>query len=285
LTLAGREKEGRALMETADWALLGNAEGRYKLARELSRRGLAEAARRERKLAFHLGWSEPRLPLVWGRQGSWVDDALRLDTADALSPHELRQAAARCERLLLATIGEGNCLPRPASFYLSGPHQVHFLRARAFAAEGRIQEALEEVQLCLAFLPGDVEMPVCLVPELEKQGHKKEADELFGRVFRFYERLCKDYPRWAEGHNSLAWLAARCGRRLEEALEHSRRAVQLAPRNAAYLATLAEVHFRRGERAKALELIKQCVELAPKNEAFRKRLQRWEAGGPAGTVP
>ena len=289
LTQASQEKEGRELMERAHWLPLGNAEARYKLARKLSRRGLAEAARRERELAFRLGWSERDLPLVLGFLGEsdpWpMDYALSLDMEDARPPQELRRIAARCERVLLDSVRESNCLSRTASFYLSGPHRVHFLRARAFVAEGRVKEALEEVQLCLAFLPGDIEMPVCLVPELEKRGRKREADELFGRVFGFYEQLCKDYPRWAEGHNSLAWLAARCGRRLDEALAHSLRAVQLEPRSAAYLATLAEVHFQRGDRARALELIKQCVERDPRNEAFRKRLQRFEAGGPAGTPP
>jgi hypothetical protein len=66
------------------------------------------------------------------------------------------------------------------------------------------------------------------------------------------ERLCADYPRAAGCHNRAAWLAARCGRRHDQALEHARKAVEQEPGNAGYLDTLAEVHFQRGDRGKAL---------------------------------
>jgi tetratricopeptide (TPR) repeat protein len=257
LARAGREREGHQLTERAHWMPLGSAEDRYRLAQELSRRGLAGAARRERELAVRLGWCEDRVPVVIGGPEPWsVDSAVNPPTGDAPSPQELGQAVVRCERVMLEYVGGSNALDRQASFYLGIPHRAHFYRARVLLADGRVEEALQEARLCLAFLPGDLEMPTWLVPELEKRGRQKEADELFGRVFTLYDRLCKDYPRWAEGHNSLAWLAARCRRRLDAGLEHSRQAVRLAPGNTVYLGTLAEVHFQRGETKQALELIK-----------------------------
>src|SRR5207249_6677824 len=124
-----------------------------------------------------------------------------------------------------------------------------------------------------------------LVPELEKRGRKKEADDLFQRVFTLLENQCREYPKSALSHNVLAWLAATCCRQLDKGLEHSQKAVEWAPKNAGYLDTLAEVHFQRSDRAKAIQLMKKCIELDTKNRYFRDQLARFEAGDPKSPVP
>jgi hypothetical protein len=48
---------------------------------------------------------------------------------------------------------------------------------------------------------------------------------------------------------------------------------------------LAEVHFQRGDQAKAVELEKKCIALEPKAEIFRKQLKRMEAGDRDAPVP
>ena len=44
---------------------------------------------------------------------------------------------------------------------------------------------------------------------------------------------------------------------------------------AMYIDTLAEVHFRRGDRKKAIQLAEQCIKLEPDDEHFTKQLKRF----------
>jgi tetratricopeptide (TPR) repeat protein len=120
-------------------------------------------------------------------------------------------------------------------------------------------------------------MPRLLVPLLDKAGRKQQANTLFTKVFQRCEELCTDYPRWAAAHRCLADLAASCHRELGQALIHAQKAVDLDPKSPRLLGTLAEVHFQRGDQAKAVELIGQCIKLDPQREIWRKRLNRFEA--------
>jgi len=152
-------------------------------------------------------------------------------------------------------------------------------------ASGRLEEAKHEIELALAALPAEVEVPIELVPEFEKQGRKKEADELFARVFAIHEKVCADYPESAWAHNTQAWLAARCRRQLDKALDHAQSAVRLAPGDSGYMDTLAEVQFQRGEKDRAVEWMKKCLQINPKSTYYQKQLQRFEAGDPLAEVP
>ena len=84
------------------------------------------------------------------------------------------------------------------------------------------------------------------------------------------------FPAAALYHNDLAWLAANLDRDLDKALAHAQRAVELEPQSAGILDTLAEVHFRRGNRAEAVRLAKRCLEMEPDGEHYKKQLARFE---------
>jgi tetratricopeptide (TPR) repeat protein len=95
----------------------------------------------------------------------------------------------------------------------------------------------------------------------------------------------RKYPRCAWAHNSAAWLSACCRRNLDAGLQHAEKAVELAPNHAGYLDTLAEVHFQRGNKGKAIALQKRVIELEPKKAYYRKQLERLEAGDPSAERP
>jgi len=126
---------------------------------------------------------------------------------------------------------------------------------------------------------------VDLAPKLEERDRKKEADEIFSKVFDFLQKMCADHPRNASCHNNLAWMSVVCRRQMEEALAHSQKAVELDPKNPAFLDTLAEIRFQRKEIKEAVELMKKCIQLAPKAGYFRKQLKRFEAGDPTAERP
>jgi tetratricopeptide (TPR) repeat protein len=172
-----------------------------------------------------------------------------------------------------------------ASAYVSLPALVHRLRARAAVAAGNIDEARREIALCMAAQPGNLETALALVPELQRKGHTKDAAELFEQTLAPWEKVCDDFPRSAEAHNSAAWLSACCRRNLDAALGHALRAVELEPGTASFHDTLAEIYFQRGDKEKALVALKKAIELNPKREYYRKQLRRIEAGDPTAELP
>ncbi len=63
---------------------------------------------------------------------------------------------------------------------------------------------------------------------------------------------------------------------MNEALDHAEKAVQLSPQNAGHLDTLAEVHFRRGDRDAAIRHARRAIELDPLNDTFKNQLNRFK---------
>jgi predicted Zn-dependent protease len=274
LEQAGPAEEGRKLMATAHAVPLGDVRVRHEFASALARRGLMDAARRERELIVRTGDFE-----------SWyLDDALRHLASDAAQNKQHLQAATYYERYLLRCLHVNRAFV-DNSAYLIVAHMIHRQRASGLVAAGRVDEAQADIQRCLALLPAEVELPILLVGMLEKQGRKKEAGDLFGQVATTLEKLCTAYPNSAWAHNSLAWMGACCRRHLDQALTHAQKAVELSPGNAGLMDTLAEVHFQRGDKEKALTLMKQCLKLEPGSAYYRAQLKRFEAGDPAAELP
>ncbi|MHC4176037.1 MAG: tetratricopeptide repeat protein [Planctomycetota bacterium] len=262
LVRAGDESEGHKLIEAARLLPLGNAPTRCDFAQQLEARGLTDEAVRQWQCALRTGEF----------QSQAINQAAERLGHAIVGKDDLRAAALwrwplmRCLRTSTSNLGiEG---------YLRRSHLIHKTRARGLIAAGRTDEALEEIRLSHAALPGEVALAVEMVPLLEEAGRPQEADRLFARVFAVHERVCRDFPKSTTHRHDLARLAVGCRRRLGEALKHANRAVALDPDNPAYIGTLAEIHFQRGDRQRAVELAKRCIRLAPKEE-FRQQLERF----------
>ena len=137
-------------------------------------------------------------------------------------------------------------------------------------------QAGREIELVLAATPTDTQLVQDLVPLLEQAGRQPQADALFGIVFTAISDQLQRYPQSALLHNNLAWVSARCHRRLDNALQHALRAVELDPDNAAYLDTLAEAHFRLGDRDAAVRHSRRAVQRRPQDATLQKQLRRFE---------
>ena len=72
-------------------------------------------------------------------------------------------------------------------------------------------------------------------------------------------RRIKQFPDCDNSRNSAAWLASRANRHLDEAEKFLEKALERNPRQAAYLDTMAEVQFARGDRKKAVEFSTRSV--------------------------
>jgi hypothetical protein len=264
MTLAGDATEGKRLAEIAHWLPLGNEVVRAKLVDELNKRDLPEWARTEADLVVKTGWYQN---YTYGNVLSYL-------AREEAKAKNFFKSAEYYEKCIAGCLRTGASFVEPTA-YLIVPEAVHVYRARGLLAAGKIEEAYKEVTANLAAMPGNVELAIKIVPDLEKLGKKKEADAVYETVRGSFEKLIKDYPNSGYARNSAAWVMANCRRDLGEALKHAQKATELEPKNSGYLDTLAEVHFRKGDREQALAVMKKCAEIDPKNGYFRKQLQRF----------
>jgi tetratricopeptide (TPR) repeat protein len=274
----------------------------------LSRSGRKAAGERRMRLACHLpladGWRRALLADVLEAHGRDQEaDAQRraiLRTADTADFYYVRALSwrARKARADGAHRLEASCreLQRQGSlsesvrfttarYSLLAGVRVYEARMRGHLAAGRWAEAVAALGKARHLLPGGIDVSIHLIGRLDRAGQRPRADAVFAEVFEFHQGLCRRWPDSAHLHNNTAWLAARCRRRLDEALRHATRAVALAPKEAGRLDTLAEVQFQRGRQDKAIALMNQCIRLADEKTYFRKQLARFRDGDRASDPP
>lgn len=96
-------------------------------------------------------------------------------------------------------------------------------------------------------------------PAIRGQVDRELYAELYFEAIATIREAMERFPQGADLHNSAAWLASRAVMDLEEALQWSEKAHVIEPYNPAYLDTLAEVWFAKGDREKALDLSKKAL--------------------------
>ena len=274
LVRAGKKTEANQLIERALWSSLGNEYSRHSLIEELTSRDWPEAARKEADMVLQTGWYRD-----W-----FMGNIFNQLSRDAQKAQNYSLAANYYERALLGLVRNGVHFVE-ATGYLSVPEAIRMNRARALLKEGKLDQALEMTKESLKILPGNIDAALLMVPELERQKKNKEADALYALSRDPFLKLSKEYPNSAYARNSLAWLMANTRREPDEAVKHAQKAVELEPKNAGYLDTLAEAHFRRGEKEKAIELMKKCITMDAKKSYYQKQLHRFQTEGPESTPP
>ena len=262
-------------MKLAPTVLLADQEMRNRFGKELLRRGEYEAACQE----FDGVVRGCGLADIYDRS-----EALANLGRAASQKGDFARAALYHQRVCLLCLGYNLGMISP-SLSMILAHRVCREQARAHLAAGRIEDARLTIRQCLDLLPGNLDLPVALVPALQAKGLKVDGDKLFDSVFGMYEKLIADYPRCAWAQHNLAWLSVRCGRKLDEALKATLKAVELEPSNVLYLDTLAEVYFQKGNKEEASKRMKQCLEREPGSVYFEKQLKRFEAGDPKAPLP
>jgi len=112
----------------------------------------------------------------------------------------------------------------------------------------------------------------------EKQGRKDLARIERERVGEALKRALARGENDASNLNGLAWTCATNDVYLDEALQAAERAVALEPKNTGIMDTLAEVHFRRGDAARAVEVESKALALEPQNNYLTEQLNRFKTG-------
>ena len=152
---------------------------------------------------------------------------------------------------------------------------IHKSRAVAAAQRGDFEAAQLEIERTLQVQPGSTQLAEDVVPILDKNDRREQGDQLYNTVYEHHRKLCDRFPNSSMYLNNLAWMSALCNRRLDQALEWSKRAVALEPDSPTYMDTLAEVHFRLGNRNEAISLARRCVEIDPSYGHYQEQLARF----------
>lgn len=107
-------------------------------------------------------------------------------------------------------------------------------------------------------------------------GRPEDAKRELDRVGEALRHTLDDPNAGASVMNGLAWYTCTNDVFLDEAMTAARRAVELEPRSAEILDTLAECHFRRGEVEEAMEAIQRALGLSPGDPYLESQKKRFE---------
>lgn len=208
--------------------------------------------------------------------------ALEAYTTELLESQRWEEAAATSEVLAAAAV-QG---------FVSNDSPTQLLRIRCQADLARAmtllltqrQRALHLLTGIHETLRGDGMLADYFFPALRSAGLLAEHDRWFEESWQHLQQAITRHPGSHNTRNTAAWLASRAMRRLDEAETHLHQALAIMPRQAAYLDTMAEVQFVRGNRNAAIEWSRKAILAQPTDPAIRRQAQRF-AHAPLPTSP
>lgn len=151
--------------------------------------------------------------------------------------------------------------------------------ARAFSLLAKSRaKAVAGLERAAAMPCSDLALSDHYFAPLRAAGLVKIHDQAFERLWANLSSRIARYPENDNTRNSAAWLASRANRRLDEAEAHLAKALASHPRQAAYLDTMAEVHFARGDRRKAVEFSSRSLAEEGKDLQLIRQHERFKNG-------
>lgn len=147
------------------------------------------------------------------------------------------------------------------------PDDLRFpqLQARALFDAGDRSAALAVAEATAKAFPKDLATQFTLVDLYQNAGRESDAE----RVLR---QILAGEPSNANALNTLGYMLAVRGERLDEAIALVRRALESDPDNGAYLDSLGWAHFRRGDLADAQKYLSAAAARMPGNSEILDHL-------------
>jgi tetratricopeptide (TPR) repeat protein len=137
---------------------------------------------------------------------------------------------------------------------------AHYNLGTMLADNGQIAEAISEFRAVIRLRPDDAMAHNYLGTALETKGQTAEA-------IRQYQEAIRLGPDFAAAYNNLGYLWARRGENLDQARALIEKAVQLEPKNAAFLDSLGWVLFKLNRPREALSYQLQAIEKSNRPDA------------------
>ena len=131
---------------------------------------------------------------------------------------------------------------------------------------------------CYRLFPCDGSLADDFFPALRKAGLIKEHNEWFKASWERMTAVIRQFPDSDNTHNTAAWIASRARQNLDQAEKLVEKALAAKPEQSAYLDTMAEIQFAKGNRAKALEWSQEAVNFMPLDAMLRRQNERFRSG-------
>ena len=267
--LTEKAAEGQELMQRARMMPLGNSATRRTLAEGLEEYGLDDEALEEWRLILRYGAFDD-----WEGTKAWAVSRASRNVANAIRDSNEIEAADRWQHWMMFLL-KTNMGFSSIRYYPAISAQIHRTRAKGLFKAQQIDRAIDEVWQAHRAAPGDIRLVLELWESMQKLEKHDVADKLFKSVEQSNRQVIEAFPNSPLQFNNLAWMMARTDRNVAAALPLAQRAVELRPNSAAYLDTLAEVHFRLGHRDEAIRFCKQAIELEPESDHHPEQLKRF----------
>ena len=259
--LAGEQEKSRRAETLFESLVLGDSSMMIAASGIYQHLGFMEQSRQWRQMALHCG----------ARDGSW-HVALYTNAEEQLLTGQWRRAQAGYEAYILHSLDEGDTSTMMMAFRTRKKADM----ARAFAMMGNNRKlAMEKLRECHQSLLADASLADQFFPALRMVGARKEHDAWFEESWQALMKNRDRFPQDDNVRNSAAWLAARSMRRLDDAEKESLEALRLRPHQAAYLDTMAEIQFAKGNREKAVEWSKEAITSDPRATPLREQYFRF----------
>ncbi len=138
--------------------------------------------------------------------------------------------------------------------------------------------SLALLENCHRMFPSDGSLGDDFFPAIRKMGLLKEHDAWFKISWAKMTAVIEQFPNSDNPLNTAAWLASRACRNLDQAQGYLEKALVLNPNQSAYLDTMAEIQFAKGNREKALEWSVRAVNFLPLDIMLRRQQDRYRRG-------
>jgi tetratricopeptide (TPR) repeat protein len=185
-----------------------------------------------------------------------------IDQAQATGDWRAMAAFSEAQAFYRAATGNGT-YRMPPTFEMSAALQAR-IDANVALAFSRLQQdrdgSMKEIERWSALPYAENAMADHFFAPMRAAGLTKQHDAIFQRMWTNATNRIKQFPDCDNSRNSAAWLASRANRNLDEAEGYLKKALEGNPRQAAYLDTMAEVQFARGDRKKAVEFSTRSLE-------------------------
>ena len=273
LSQSGEKEKGLELKKKASIMSTGDVTKRHFLASSMWLHGDDDLARNQDEIILRLA----------SPHESVHPEALRRKYADLkIRQVPAKQCSHALEFYLLSRMRAVNAnsviRPRNALSYLIN---LGVMQAKASLENRDASAAISKIKNLQQINPSDSSMLEDLYQLLVNAGQTEEANKLFETTYQVSKATIMKFPNHGQHNNNHAWLLSRCSKKLDEALKYANAAVQLEPENGAFLDTLAEVHFQRGNRIKAIEISEKAVKLLDGDSQVKRQLERFKNGNPS----
>jgi tetratricopeptide (TPR) repeat protein len=140
---------------------------------------------------------------------------------------------------------------------------------------GHREESIALLERCHRDFASDGSLADFFFPALRKVGLMREHDRWFDETWSIMTAVIQRFPDSDNTRNTAAWFASRARRKLDLAEQYLTVALAANPYQSAYLDTMAEIQFAKGDRKKAIEWSKLAVNFTPEDQQLRRQQDRF----------